>query len=336
MLWIRLLACLFLSSSTAQMPPIGIIDFYGLHNLSENQARQALKIKEGDSVPASLDDAVKELRALPGVEHVHLSLGCCDSNGKSTLYIGIEEKGFPALRFRPAPKKNVLLPDDVVEAGRDFLNAIEQAVLSGDAAEDESQGHALTHYPAARAIQEQYIKFAARDLKQLRDVLHNSNNAEHRAVAAQVIAYTKNKQAVVSDLVAAIKDPDDTVRNNAMRALGVMAQAQTEGKLKIRIPWSPFVEMLNSSVWKDRNKSSLTLMRLTQKRDPVLLAQLRDRALESLVEMARWKDKGHAGASLYILGRIAGISDKEIFEAFDKNNREAIINAATKRAGKKP
>lgn len=336
MLWIRVLACLFLSSSTAQMPPIGIIDFYGLHNLSENQARQALKIKEGDSVPASLDDAVKELRALPGVEDIHLSLGCCDSNGKSTLYIGVEEKGFPALRFRPAPEKNVLLSQDVVEAGRAFAKAIEQAVLSGDAVEDESQGHALTHYPAARAVQEQYIKFAARDLKQLRDVLHNSNNAEHRALAAQVIAYTKNKQAVVSDLVAAIEDPDDNVRNNAMRALSVMAQAQTEGGLKIRIPWTPFVKMLNSSVWIDRNKSSLTLMRLTQKRDPVLLAQLRDRALPSLVEMARWKERGHAVAGFFMLGRIAGLSEQQLIEAWEKNDRELVINAATKRAGKKP
>ena len=130
------------------------------------------------------------------------------------------------------------------------------------------KGHALTHYPAARAIQEQFIKFAARDLKQLRDVLHNSNNAEHRALAAELIAYTKNKQAVVGDLVAAIKDPDDDVRNNAIRALGVMAQAQTEGKLKINIPWTPFIELLNSTVWVDRNKSSITLIRLTQKRDP--------------------------------------------------------------------
>jgi len=335
MLWLCVLASLLLSSSNAQMPPIGIIDFYGLHNLSESQVRQALKIKEGDSVPASLDDAVKELRALPGVEHVYPNIVCCDGNGKSLLYIGIEEKGFPALRFRPAPKKNILLSHDVVEAGRAFGEAIEQAVLSGDAVEDESQGHALTHYPAARAIQEQFIKFAARDLKQLRDVLHNSNNAEHRALAAQVIAYTKNKQAVVSDLVFAIKDPDEGVRNNAMRALGVMAQAQTEGKLEINIPWTPFIEMLNSAVWKDRNKSSITLMRLTQKRDPAILAQLRDRAFESLVEMARWKDRGHAGGGFFILGRIAGLPEQELFEAWERNDRELVINAATKRAGKK-
>ncbi len=335
MLWLRIIACLLLSSSNAQMPPIGIIDFYGLHNLSESQVRQALKIKEGDSIPASLDDAVKELRALPGVERVYTSITCCDDTGKSMLFIGFEEKGVPSLQFRAAPKKNVLLSHDVVEAGHAFGKAIEQAVLIGDAVEDESQGHALTHYPAARAIQEQFVKFAARDLKQLRDVLHNSMNAEHRALAAEVIAYTKNKQAVVSDLVAASKDPDGAVRNNAIRALGVMARAQTNGKLKIKIPWAPFIELLNSTVWGDRNKSSMTFWSLTQKRDPAMLAQLRDRALTSLVEMARWKSKGHATASFFILGRIAGFSDNEISDALEKNDREAIINAAMKRAGKK-
>ena len=68
---------------------------------------------------------------------------------------------------------------------------------------------------------------------------------------------------------------------------------------------------------------------------PALLAQLRDRALTSLVEMARWKSRGHAAAGFFILGRIAGLPEQEIFEAWEKNDREAIINAAMKRANKK-
>ncbi|MGA9773746.1 MAG: HEAT repeat domain-containing protein [Blastocatellia bacterium] len=332
MIWLRVLACLLLSSSNAQKPPVGIIDFYGLHNLTESQARQALKFKDGDFNSAASEEAVKDLRLLAGVEQVYINITCCDDKGKSILYIGIEERGFPALRFLPAPKKNLLLSPDIVEAGEALEKAIRQGVLSNDVTEDESQGHALLHYPPARAIQEQFIKFAARDLKHLRDVLHNSNNSLHRALAAEIIAYTKNKQSVVNDLVAAIKDPDEEVRNNAMRALGVMGQAE---KLKITIPWTPFIEMLNSSVWTDRNKSSFTLMTLTQKRNPVLLAELRNRAFESLVEIARWKNRGHAAQGFFILGRIAGMGEQELFEAWERNDREAIINAAMKRAGKR-
>lgn len=333
--WLRVLVCLFLSSQNAQMPPIGTIDFYGLHSLSESQVRQALKIKEGDPALTSFDEVVKSIGSLVGVERVYPSFGCCDKNGKSTLYIGIEEKGFPSLRFRPAPKKNVLLSQDVIEAGRAFLDTNEQAVLSGNATEDETQGHALSNYPPARAIQNQFIKFAARDISRLRDVLHNSVNAEHRAIATQVIAYARNKRAVVNDLVFAIKDPDSNVRNNAMRALAVMANAQESGKLKVTIPWEPFIDLLNSIVWTDRNKSSLALINITQKRDPKLLARLRSRALPSLVEIARWKEKGHAAAGFFILGRIAGLPEKELNEVWKRDDRETIINAAMKRAGKK-
>ena len=37
---------------------------------------------------------------------------CCDG-GKTLVYVGIEEKGAPALRFNPAPKGKARLPDEV-------------------------------------------------------------------------------------------------------------------------------------------------------------------------------------------------------------------------------
>ena len=57
----------------------------------------------------------------------------------------------------------------------------------------EVQFHALMHDPAARAIQQRFIAYAARDLSRLRDVLRHSRDAEHRALAAQVLGYAPNK-----------------------------------------------------------------------------------------------------------------------------------------------
>jgi hypothetical protein len=48
---------------------------------------------------------------------------------------------------------------------------------------------------------------------------------------------------------------------------------------------------LNPIEWTDRNKSSLALEMLTESRDPALIADLRARALPSLIEMARWKSE---------------------------------------------
>jgi HEAT repeat protein len=161
-------------------------------------------------------------------------------------------------------------------------------------------------------------------------VLHNSADANQRELAAEVIGYGAEKQAVVPDLVEAMRDPDAGVRNNAMRALWVIARyAQQHPEQQIKVPGQPFIDMLNSIEWTDRNKSSLALAELTQTRDPILLDELRKQALPSLIEMARWKAPGHAQPAFFILGRLDGLTDKEIGNDWD-HDREAVISAKTK------
>lgn len=314
-----------------QIPPIGIIDFYGLRSVTEQQVRAALQIKEGDSLSDEPKEARRRLEALPNVAQARLNLVCCET-GKAILYVGIREKGSASLEFRPVPQGKAQLPQDVIQAGKDFQNAFMDAVLKGNAGEDDSQGHALMNDPSSRAVQKRFITFAARDLKLLRDVLHHSSDAEQRALAAEIIAYAANKQAVVTDLVEALRDSAGGVRNNAMRALEVMAELERQpAKQRVRIPVRPFVEMLNSIEWTDHNKSSLALLKLTEKRDPAVLSQLRQQALLSLVEMAGWKSPGHANAPFVVLGRVAGFSEQEIVEAWEHGERRAFIALAAKR-----
>ena len=159
-------------------------------------------------------------------------------------------------------------------------------------------------------------------------MLHESADPHHRALAAQVIAYTANKRDVVKDLVYGMGDPDDGVRNNSMRALAVIAGfAQRSPRKGIKVPVRPFIEMLNSIVWTDRNKSSFALYQLTAKRDPAILSELCERALPSLIEMARWKSPGHANHAFVVLGRIGNLSEDEIQRDWDSGNREPLINA---------
>jgi hypothetical protein len=86
--------------------------------------------------------------------------------------------------------------------------------------------------------------------------------------------------------------------------------------------------MLNSCTWSDRNKSAGALEQLTEKRDPALLAEIRDQALTSLVEMAAWKSLGHAWDSLMILGRIGGLTDADIKKDLAQGNRRKVVAAA--------
>ncbi|HEY6400109.1 MAG TPA: HEAT repeat domain-containing protein [Blastocatellia bacterium] len=267
---------------------------------------------------------------MPDVEEARFDRVCC-VEGKAILYVGIRRKGEPSIEFRAAPQSKVRLPENVIQAGKDYQKAMQDSALKGDPGEDNSYGHALSKDPATRAVQERFIRFAAQDLKFFRDVLRNSADAEHRALAAQIIAYTENKQEIVNDLVEAMKDPVEAVRNNAMRALWVMPETTRETTERpIRIPGRPFIEMLNSIEWRERNKSSMALLKITKAPSPAILSELRRKALPALIEMARWKTPGHAKAAFILLGRVAGYPDGEINAAWEDGDHASFIEAATK------
>ena len=332
------LAFLILGSESelgGQELQIGIIDFYGLRQVTESEARRVLTIKEGDTIsvagderPSVLTESERRLSTLPGVRRAHTELVCCDA-GRSIIYVGIEEKGAAKLHFRQEPKEPVRLRTDIVQAGEEFSEALWAAVKRDSATEDDSQGHALSQDPAMRAVEERFLVYAARELKGLRRVLRDSSDAKHRALAAQILGYAANKQQVVGDLAYAMSDPSETVRNNAMRALAVFANtAQSSSRTKLRVPYEPFISLLNSPIWTDRNKASLALVSLTAHRDPQLLEKLRREAIAPLVEMARWKSEGHAMPAFLILGRIAGQSDEAAQAQWSRGDRESVITGA--------
>ena len=311
------------------MPRVGIIDIYGTHKTSAKQVRDALGISVGDTltgmtllmVPAKLAD-------LPGVASASVDPVCCE-DGKTMLYVGVIEDGAPTLELRAAPNGASRLPAEIVEAGTAFGEANMRAVMRGIMKEDVSQGHSLMADSAARMIQLQFVGLAAKYLDTLRNVLRTSSDGDHRAFAAQVLAYNSNKQAIVGDLVYAMRDANADVRNNATRALWVIAMyGQQHPELKINVPYEPFIDLLNSLSWTDRNKSSLALMQLTESRDPKLLAALKGRAFDSIVDIAQWTNPGHAMAGIMMLGRMAGIADPEIFAMFERGERDKIIAAA--------
>jgi len=84
-----------------------------------------------------------------------------------------------------------------------------------------------------------------------------------------------------------------------------------DAQVKISPTW--FIEMLNSLVWTDRNNGAVALVNLTESRDAGTLDQLRDRALPSLVEMARWQYLQHALPAYILLGRAAGMPASSSF-----------------------
>ena len=212
-----------------EIPRVGIIDYYGLRKVSRERVQKALAVKEGDAMPGSKADALDRLDEISGVVNSHLEAVCCD-NGKAILFVGIEEKGAPHFAFHSPPAGAIQLPPEIVEEYGKFLAALEAAVRRGSVAEDLRSGHSLMADPETRAAQLRFTELAAANLPLLRDVLRNSSDDEHRAIAAYILGYAPKKRDVVDDLQYAMQDPDDGVRNNSMRALGAILVLASRSK----------------------------------------------------------------------------------------------------------
>jgi len=313
-LFVAIVGCALPSAARGQMPPIAAIDYYGLRSVPADSIAAALGLAPGDSVPRDPRPAVTRLEEVAGVQSARLEVVCCERGG-SLVYVGVVEAGAPIPRFRPAPTGSPRLAPEIVAAGSRFDSAHQAAVMAGRGDEDIEAGHSLMSDSLARSIQREFIAFAGRDEAALRAVLRSSASARDRALAAQVVAYAPDKRAVVPALVEALSDPDATVRNNAVRALALIAGlGARRPELAIRVPWEPFVALLRSPHWSDRNKVSLALLSLTETRHPALLAYLRSNAMPELREKAQWKSRGHAFPALVVIGRIEGRTEEEIFK----------------------
>ena len=323
---------LAITATQAQDLKVDVLDFYGLHKIPESQIRKALGVREGDRMPPSKGDAETKLDQVPGVVEAHLEAVCCDG-GRTILYVGIEERGAPHFDLREPPEGNVALPDEIVSTYNRFLQAAEAASRRGSTDEDLTHGHPLAADGAARAIQEMLPALVDQNLAQIREVLRNSDDESQRAIAAYVLVYATRKSGIVNDLQNALKDADAGVRSNAVRslvALSVLAKLDPSSEITISPTW--FIEMLNSLSWSDRHRALWALQTLTDSREPLVLDQLRNRSLDALIDMARWKTLSHALPAFILLGRVAGMAEPDIQSAWTRGDRDVVIAAAKKKA----
>jgi hypothetical protein len=312
---------------------IGSIDWYGVHQLSPNSLRAALGVQVGDTASVPKPELVRRMLTVPGVAMASASYICCAPSGGVMLFVGVVERGREAgvTTYGAPPAGTARLPAAVAAAGAALDSAFMSAAQRGDMTEDESQGHALMHDPAGRAVQESFIGLAARYDAELSDVLAHSSDAGQRAIAAEVLGYAADKRTVIPALVAAIRDPDDDVRNNAVRALAVIARYGAAHPEKgIHVPGAAFVSLLNSLVWSDLNKGSFALFAVTEGAHPdtATLALVRRQALHPLIDMARWTDASHAQWPFILLGRAMGLSEATVDSAWTRGDREAVIGPA--------
>jgi hypothetical protein len=322
-------------------PHIGVIEVYGARKVPLKKIKSALGVSEGDVFPVSREDAEDRISEIPGVVASRIEAACCEDR-KMILYVGIEEKDAPHFEFRPTPSGDVVLPDDIANNYHALLDAVAASIRGRNADEDLTNGYSLMADPQCRELQQAFISMLARELAIVDRVLHESQSSEQRAIAAYVLQYAprdaRSAKTMTDGLQYALQDQEDTVRENAIRSLKAVAVgAKLHPNEGIRIEPTWFVELMNSIVWSDRRNASLALVNLTDQRDPEIIELLRQRALPSVVDMARWHDLEHALPGFILAGRLAGLDENEIQAAWVSGNREAVIERAlnphSKRSG---
>jgi len=311
---------------------IGEVDFYGYADLDLEKIRTALPLREGDNFPdshnASLDTVKRIKEAVEqaiGKPPTDVAVVCCDDQGKGMIYVGLPGSSMRIVPYNPAPKGKIRLPTEVMNLYQQTMDASSRAVQNGSAHEEGSKGFALSTDPELRSKQLATREYALRHERLVRDVLASSNSAEHRTVAAHFLGYARQSRMQIAALVRASYDLNDSVRNDAIRALAVLAQSSPE--VADQIPAKGFVAMLSSGSWTDRNKVAFLLNELSKRRPPRLLNQLRSQALDSLIEMARWRVDSHAIFARTLLGRIAGIEETHLQQLVAGGQVDLIIQS---------
>ena len=147
-----------------------------------------------------------------------------------------------------------------------IVDANEKAAEKGDAAEDDSQGYTLAHHPELRQAQLEMRAFAIKNVSRIVAALRGCARDDHRRAASMLLGYANRSADLIAQPWLSKNDADSTVRNNAVRALGVLAAPSAEAAAGIQA--DALVELLNSSDWTDRNKAGLLFMRPTHARRP--------------------------------------------------------------------
>lgn len=312
-------------------PRIGLIEVYGDHKVSAQKIRAALNAKVGDPLP-SRQEAEMRVDKVPGVLVSRVEAACCSGTGM-ILYVGVEERDSPHVEYHQAPTGAMTLPAGLLDGYRKLLDNAAASLRGRNADQDLTNGYSLMADPESRDLQLSFLPAVAENLALLDHVVRQSADSEQRAAAAYLLQYgprgPHTNRVIVDALQYALRDQEDEVRENAVRALQAVAiggKLHPEQQIHIEPTW--FVELMNSVVWTDRHDATLALVNLTEARDPETLQLLRDRALPSVVEMARWHDLQHALPAFILAGRLAGLDEQQIKTAWIGEDRESVLKQA--------
>ena len=324
------------ASLSAQMPRVGLVEYYGYQKLNPDRIARMIGVRPGDPLPPAKSDLEQTLSASRDVVAAHIEGYCCHGEDV-VLYVGVLEPGARVFALHSPPSQDVDLPLKLQLVYDRLVQKLEAAHGRGATREDFSEGYPLSEDAEARRAQEQLALLTDDEMvASLGEVLRRSADEQNRIAAAYILAYAADRQAAEGHLQYALRDFHPDVRRNALQSLEFIRMSmekRPQPSFQVSSTW--LIEMLHSVVWTDRMEAARMLMRLTASRDESVLTSLEERGLSPLGQMALWKVAEHAEAPYVLLGRIARLPEAEIRASFAKGNRDVVLDAIRERAAEK-
>ncbi len=315
---------------------VGQINYFGYAGVDLNSVRARLPLSVGDSLTLTTfareqTSISQEIQGITGQPPTDLAVLCCDEHQHLLVYVGLNGDSSRPFAPEPPPHGKERLAPSAMKLFNLSQQSMARAGAHGELREDDSAGYALSYDPETRRVQLTMREYAKAHAGELERVLRQAGSAHQREASAALLGYAPLSQAQVDTLAYAAHDENPEVRNNAVRALGVLAMAPEANAYRINP--EPFVDLLLSSRWTDRNKGSVLLAKLTESRDPKVLSAVAERALPALIEGANWTNEGHAYAFQEILGRVGGIPEATLQAMIRDGQTAAIVAEVTKSSG---
>lgn len=211
------------------------------------------------------------------------------------------------MTFAPAPTGEHPDPDGLIALWIEYEKTATNLLSTGaiKATKDCPFWHCLTFDHASLVPYRDAFGARAPAVEpQLVSVLREDNRTHHRAAAAFLLAHLASGERVVELELPAIRDPEELVRNNAMRVLALIAINHPE----IPIPIEPILDALAFPTTTDRNKASAILSGITKR--PGLTAanraMIKERAGELLVDMLALRQPNNHDFAYQILKNVSG------------------------------
>jgi hypothetical protein len=286
---------------------IAYIEFFGYQGIDVEAVRKELPFHDGDpTAPAMATVARAVVKRVTGKDATDVAFVCCINDGDTVMFIGLGGTSSRPFAMNPRPAQNLSLSQELLKLANDMEEAENAATDPVEV--DNPPGYRLLKDPKARAAELKVREYARAHVQEIIRVLSRAVDQDQRATAAEALGFADRSAAQLDALVAASRDPDGTVRNAAIRAL--MEILRGDPSAASQVPAAPFIEMLHSGTWTDRNKSTGVLAALSATRDVGLLANIKARAWEALLEMSRWRPFAWSAEPRIILARIAGIPEE--------------------------